>query len=573
MAKTKLLRSKHSKGMKYRFVSDKIKSSFWFEIESVKTEHPEVTRTSVLQSDKTPHTNSDDSSQHEQQPIGGEAAREGPKQRYDITTGRNSTMSTPNGSGDGLPHFANHYDQPSGRPGGNTDDDLNDLMEVFDFFEVFDGSEAEDLESSMYLAGGAPAKDANGQVGRSSLTLATNIQQRKMAANSPQQSIRKEPDLSGMSKPTPFPPIPGMISSYNPLQQMGTQMFPTFPNQMMSPVPPPPAPPLVISAASSVSGSPVPSIPAKSKRGRKKKEDTLARISATDQGMDVDMSLLKKEVNPVVDEEKERLRRENNKQSARNSRKKKKEYVIVLGESISGLTKEVQMLRQELAHRSLEDEHREKLSCLGRSAFLQALESHGPVSHKRRLRSAYQFENLTRNVAPPHTRFLLWAVARRATEPDSAAARTWQEVTSIMGLQPEQAERLSGLLKSKKATDTAAAEERDKLQFVFSTIQRMRANMEQLSMRVDAHHKELMSVLTPEQQAVLHQYIEEKHCEEEANRIAAMYVFGGDEATMTPDLQRVRGILAAPHVPSTTNLRGAAQQEEMKTVDFLLGLQ
>lgn len=178
--------------------------------------------------------------------------------------------------------------------------------------------------------------------------------------------------------------------------------------------------------------------------------------------------------NVSADDEKQR-RRENNKNSARNSRKKKKDYVLVLQENIQVLTREIAMLRYEVKRRQ--------------RAHHQSV---GSTLVPMQVTVRYTFENLMRVVSPPHLRFLLWNVHKRAlastSEPQqqqavetSAWYKTWQEVSNLMQLTGEQNERISVLFKAKKSTDNHAAEEREKVALVFQALTKLRQQYELLA--------------------------------------------------------------------------------------------
>jgi len=412
----------------------------------------------------------------------------------------------------------------------HAEDDLNDLMQVFDFFDVSDG-EAEELESITTLK---PAQSSVRQA-----TVSPILLPKDMEVEPTPIQFRSVASLSTAAD----------VASSD--QSFNASAFPVGSS----------------SASVNSSSAAATTVIAKQRRGRKKKEDEQVK-----RNMDVvsDASTVKDLTGAATggdaEKEKERIRRESNKQSARNSRKKKKEYVIVLSESISSLTKEVQQLRVQLSQKRLQEEISEKLSLYSRNAFSEALRAYGPTSDRRRISACYQFENLTRNVAPPHTRFLLWTVSRKATETDSVASKTWQEVAGVMGLLPEQQVRLSMLLKSKKATDNAAAEERDKLQFVFGSIQKLRSIVEKKAERINRTQEMLLDILSPTQQATLHNYVESRKVANFAQQLTNTFAFRSTEAR---EYERIKQTLLAHKANPSQSL---SQTDEIAAMDLLLSL-
>lgn len=265
------------------------------------------------------------------------------------------------------------------------------------------------------------------------------------------------------------------------------------------------------------------------------------------------------------DKERDRLRRESNRQAARNSRKKKKEYVSTLSESISKLTRDMSAERSEFRKRAREDEHRHKLACIGRDAFQEALEMYGPMSQARSVSNMYKVENLMRNVAPPHSLFLWQAVDEKARGADSCASETWNTLTSAMGLQPEQIDRLNMLLKSKKLTDSQAMTERSKLQFVFSTITRAQASLGTLSMRVANRHSRILEILSPEQASLLLRTVQEPEHQHGAPEILRRHAFS---APPTAEHVRAQQLLSLPIAGADRK----GSEQETADIEFLLGL-
>ena len=59
------------------------------------------------------------------------------------------------------------------------------------------------------------------------------------------------------------------------------------------------------------------------------------------------------------------------------------------------------------------------------------------------------------------------------------------------------------LFKSKKATDSHAIEEREKLQFLFNSLTKLRAGLEPITQRITSNQTALLDILTPEQLDVI----------------------------------------------------------------------
>lgn len=244
-------------------------------------------------------------------------------------------------------------------------------------------------------------------------------------------------------------------------------------------------------------------------------------------------------------------RRENNKNSARNSRKKKKDYVLVLQESIQALTGEVEMLRNEVKRRQKQQQ------------LATAHHHHSSLSLSAQIKHRYVFENFVRLVVPPHMRFLLWNVHRRSVvlAPGDAVEQTawyqtWHEVSKQTQLTGEQNERIALLFKAKKTTDHQACEERERVQFVFATIAKLRDQYLQLAQEFAVHRQVFHYALQQQSQV---------HGSQGGGGLGVCTDFIVRNPAEAP---AVRQLLGAP--PLNPNRDVSSLHEEMKRINELL---
>ncbi|KAH9261391.1 hypothetical protein BASA81_000023 [Batrachochytrium salamandrivorans] len=242
-------------------------------------------------------------------------------------------------------------------------------------------------------------------------------------------------------------------------------------------------------------------------------------------------------------------RRENNKNSARNSRKKKKDYVLVLQESIQALTGEIEMLRNEVKRRQKQHQ------LVSQSSSSSSV----PVQIKHR----YVFENFVRLMVPPHMRFLLWNVHRRSVVlapgdvvEQTAWYQTWHEVSKQTQLTGEQNERIALLFKAKKTTDHQACEERERVQFVFATISKLREQYVQLAQEFAVHRQ------------VFHYALQQSQLQGGGNVHGALNVCTDFIVRNPAEAPAVRHLLGAPQLNPNRDV--SSLHEEMKRINELL---